>query len=425
MRMNTSNSTQIKIVKRNGKVLMLNPENSHWVKMSEHVFEKFSADWGFFKEQLNQRFGLFELSDRKQSINNVYFSVTGKCNLNCDFCSMNSGTHVSAKEDLSLEEIRTILIPKIREINPKVIIITGGEPFVRKDIHDIIKAFSDTFGKERILLQTNGLLLRRELIDSFAPYVGAVEISIENIFENEKLLNRMVANFDHIIDNNCGLKFSFVINRQTAPFLERAIALTYKYDAVCLARFVSDVGRAAASPTTMSYVDKIDIYRGMVQYVLEKEYFSDNIINMFFCAVQVKTECGGYGRTWGIHPNGEIRMCSNLHDENFIIGNIREHTPDHIAEQLNLKKQNENIQNLFLVNKRERCNNCGIQYFCTGPCAAEIVEKEKRSEDIYNDCELKMLLVNFMLYHFDSTKSSKENLGAFLHYLNEERLFHL
>lgn len=419
--MNTSNSAQIKIVKRNGKVLMLNPENSHWVKMSEHVFEKYSSDWGLFKEQLNQRYGLFEPSGKKQSVNSVYFSVTGKCNLNCDFCSMNSGTHVSTKEDLTLEEIRTILIPKICEISPKVIIITGGEPFVRKDIHDIIKAFSDTFGRERILLQTNGLLLHRELIYSFSPYVGAVEISIENIFENEKLLKRMVANFDHIIDNNCGLKFSFVINRQTASFLEGAISLTYKYEAACLARFVSDVGRAAASPTTMSYVDKIDIYRDMVQYVLEKEYFSDNIINMFFCAVQAKTECGGYGRTWGIHPNGEIRMCSNFHDKTFIIGNIREHTPCQIAEQLNLKKQNKYIQNLFLVNRRERCNSCDIQYFCTGPCAAEVVEKEKRSEDIYDDCELKMLLVNFMLYHFDHTKSSKENLSTFLHYLKEER----
>ncbi|MNC46182.1 hypothetical protein D3C75_951880 [compost metagenome] len=171
----------------------------------------------------------------------------------------------------------------------------------------------------------------------------------------------------------------------------------------------------------MSYVDKIDIYRDMVHYVLEKEYFNDNITNMFFCTVQAKTECGGYGRTWGIHANGEIRMCSNLHDENFLVGNIRENTPYQIAEQMNLKKQNVNIQNLFLVNKRERCNCCGIQYFCTGPCAAEIVEKEKRSEDIYDDCELKVLLVNFMLYHFDSTTSSKENLSTFLHYLNEER----
>lgn len=420
--MSTSyNSNPIKIVKRNGIVLMLNPENSHWVKMSEQIFDKYSSDWGLFKEQLNQRFGLFEPNDKKQSINNVYYSVTGKCNLNCDFCCMNSGTHVSTKQDLTLEEIKTILIPKIREINPKVIIITGGEPFVRKDILNILKAFSDNFGKERILLQTNGLLLRRELIQSFAPYVGAVEISIENIFENEKMLKRMMANFEHIIDNNCGLKFSFVINRQTAPYLESAISLTYKYNAACLARFVSDVGRATASPLTMSHVDKIDIYRDMVKYVLEKEYFSDNITDMFFCTVQAKSECGGYGRIWGIHANGEIMMCSNFHDQNFIIGNIREHAPCQIAEQLNQKRQNERIQNLFLVGKREKCNSCGIQYFCTGPCAAEIVEKEKRSEDIYNDCELKMLLVNFMLYHYDGKKSSEENLGTFLTYLNEER----
>lgn len=418
--MNTSYNTPIKIVRKNGKVLLLNPENSHWVKMSGHIFDKYSADWGYFSEQLSQRFGLFEPKSKTQSINNVYYSVTGKCNLNCDFCSMKSGTHVSTTEDLSLEEICTVMIPKIREINPKVVIITGGEPFIRKDILDIIKAFSNTFGKERILLQTNGLLLHKKLIHSFTPYVGAVEISIENIFENKKLMKRMINNFDHIVDNACGLKFSFVINQHTAPYLRNAIAMIYKYDAACLIRFVSNVGRAADSPTTMSYAEKIDIYRDMVEYILEQEYFNENISNMFFSTIQIKTECGGYGRTWGIHANGEIRMCSNLHDEDFIIGNIREHTPDQIAEQLSFKKRNESMQTLFLVNKRGRCNNCDIQYFCTGPCAAEIVEKEKQAEDLYDDCQLKSLLVNFMLYHYDRTKSSKENFNTFLYYLNEE-----
>ncbi|MGZ7442778.1 radical SAM protein [Paenibacillus sp. TH7-28] len=422
--MNTNYSAQIKVVKKNGKVILLNPENSHWVKMDERVFNKYSTHWAVFCEYLNKRFSLFEPIDKKQSVNNVYYSVTGKCNLNCDFCSMNSGTQVSTKEDLSLEEIKHTLIPKIRAVNPKVIIITGGEPFVRKDIIEILKAFSDTFGKERILLQTNGLLLSKKLIDNFAQYVGAVEISIENIFEHDKLLSKMITSFNQIIDNDCSLKFSFVINKHTAQFLQRAIALTYKYNAACLIRFVSDVGRAATYPSTMSYFEKIDIYQNMVHFVLEHEYFNDNITTMFFSTVQAKTECGGFGRTLGIHANGEIRMCSNLHDEKFKIGNIREHTPDQIANLINVKKQNEEIQNLFLVSKRESCSKCDIQYFCTGPCAAEIVEKEKKSEDIYGDCELKILLVNFMLYNYDRSKSSKENLGNFLHYLNEERAVH-
>ncbi|OME05861.1 hypothetical protein BSK64_13355 [Paenibacillus odorifer] len=418
------NIAEIKIVKKNGKVILLNPENSHWVKMSQKIFDKYSDNWVYFSEYLDERFNLFKTNDRMDSIKSLYYSVTGKCNLNCSFCSMSSGTDISTEEDLTLDEIRYILIPKILEVNPKMIILTGGEPFVRRDVLDILKAFKNSFGKERILIQTNGLLLNEARINILTQYVGAVEISIENIFENEKTFIRMEQIFNALVENNCGLKFSFVINKRTAKYLPRAIDLTNRFNAACLLRFVSDVGRAASNSERMSYIEKIDIYINLLNFICENNYFSDSVTDIFFCSVQAKTECGGYGRTLGIHADGNIFMCSNLWDPDFEVGNIRRDSCNEIVSNLDQIKRNENIQNLFLVNKRKKCNECEIQYFCTGPCAAEIIEKEKKSEDIYSDCDLKKTLVNFMLYNFDNKKTKKENLSLLLEYLKEEKLIH-
>ncbi|MBT2292013.1 SPASM domain-containing protein [Paenibacillus albidus] len=415
-------STPIKIIKKNEKVLILNPENSHWVKMSRKIYDKYSVNWSSFSDYLDREFSLFSKNTRKDSIRSVYYSVTGKCNLNCDFCSMSSGSGVSTKNDFSLEEIRQVVIPKIREVDPKTIVITGGEPFVRKDITAILQAFKEVFGKENILLQTNGILLSKQKIQEATQYVGAIEISIENIFDNELTLQKMKQKFNDIVAHGCGLKFSFVINPYTSQYLSEALRLTYEYDAACLLRFVSEVGRAATGNTTMSYTDKIDIYVDMLSFVLEKGLLSDNIAEVFLSSVQAKSECGAYGRTWGIHPDGGIFMCSNFQTDDFKLGNIREAGAKQLINNLNVKKEDENIKSVFLVNRREKCNDCDIQYFCTGPCAAEIIEKEKKEEDIYSDCDLKKLFVNFMLYEFDRVKTKQENLVLLLEYLKKERM---
>ena len=82
---------------------------------------------------LNKKFGLLEETESvTPQIRSIYYSVTGKCNLNCEFCTMNSGPNVSTKNDFTLQEIQENLIPKLKQLSPRKVIITGGEPLVRK-----------------------------------------------------------------------------------------------------------------------------------------------------------------------------------------------------------------------------------------------------------------------------------------------------
>ena len=85
----------------------------------------------------------------------TYLCITGRCNLKCGFCEMGQG--VSDSEDLTTSQIRDI-IDELKEWRIKWLYVTGGEPFARKDISEIIE-YCLKNGISLFRLCTNGTLL--------------------------------------------------------------------------------------------------------------------------------------------------------------------------------------------------------------------------------------------------------------------------
>jgi MoaA/NifB/PqqE/SkfB family radical SAM enzyme len=93
-----------------------------------------------------------------RNIEMFIFFVTGRCNLRCAGCFYQD--RLSQNKDLSLEEISKIVqtIPKFNTL-----LISGGEPFLRDDLPQIINLFKH-YGQFRILaIPTNGLLAEKIL----------------------------------------------------------------------------------------------------------------------------------------------------------------------------------------------------------------------------------------------------------------------
>ncbi len=84
----------------------------------------------------------------------VTFFVTHRCNLNCSHCFVNKENVADAKE-LTVGEIDTIS-RKMGKIN--YVTITGGEPFLRKDIVDIVKVLNRNLKPSLITILTNGYM---------------------------------------------------------------------------------------------------------------------------------------------------------------------------------------------------------------------------------------------------------------------------
>ncbi len=107
------------------------------------------------------------IDNHGRPINYLRLAVTDRCNLRCFYCMPEDGLNwLSRKELMSYEEMLracTLLV----NMGVQKIRITGGEPFVRKDIMPFLTALSELNGLDELSLTTNGVLT--------APYVAQLK----------------------------------------------------------------------------------------------------------------------------------------------------------------------------------------------------------------------------------------------------------
>ncbi|OGL45719.1 MAG: radical SAM protein [Candidatus Schekmanbacteria bacterium RBG_13_48_7] len=113
---------------------------------------------------INNKLSMYGLVKPAPPIN-LTFSVTNLCNSKCRTCSIwkvYPEHRMSVKDELSLEEIEKIF----KSIGPIYFFnISGGEPFLRKDLTEIIELGCEYLKPQVIHTPTNGILPERIEID--------------------------------------------------------------------------------------------------------------------------------------------------------------------------------------------------------------------------------------------------------------------
>ncbi len=107
------------------------------------------------------------------------WNVTNKCNLLCEHCYRDAGN--SAENELSTEE-GIALLDEIAKAGFKLMVFSGGEPFMRDDIFTLTK-HAASLGM-RPVYGTNGTLLTKDFIKKIMEAGGAsVAISLHMLDE--------------------------------------------------------------------------------------------------------------------------------------------------------------------------------------------------------------------------------------------------
>ena len=102
-----------------------------------------------------------------RKINYLRLAVTDRCNLRCFYCMPEEGLNwLSRTELMSYEEMMRACSLLVK-MGIEKIRITGGEPFVRKDIMSLLAGLSKLNGLKDLSMTTNGVLT--------APYVGEMK----------------------------------------------------------------------------------------------------------------------------------------------------------------------------------------------------------------------------------------------------------
>ncbi|WP_292377436.1 12,18-didecarboxysiroheme deacetylase [Methanosarcina sp. UBA289] len=159
---------------------------------------------------------LLQFSKDKKPV--VVWNMTRRCNLKCVHCYAQA-KDIEFENELSTEEGKA-LIDDLASFGSPVILFSGGEPTMRKDLPELA-AYAHEKGM-RAVISTNGTLIDRDLAkklkDVGLSYVG---VSLDGIRETNDKFRGMKGAFDAAIKglHNCqeeGIKVGlrFTINKQ-------------------------------------------------------------------------------------------------------------------------------------------------------------------------------------------------------------------
>ncbi len=114
-------------------------------------------------------------SDHRPAL--ISWNLTKRCNLKCPHCYMEAGK--KAEKELTTEEC-IALLDEMQGLGTEMVILTGGEPLLRKDIYDIA---SEASGRGMwVVMGTNGVLLtERVALRMIECGVRGVAISLDSI----------------------------------------------------------------------------------------------------------------------------------------------------------------------------------------------------------------------------------------------------
>ncbi|MEE2699410.1 MAG: radical SAM protein [Pseudomonadota bacterium] len=136
----------------------------------------------------------------------LIFYVTNRCNFRCNFCFYGEEIAKGQKSDeLTLEEIEKIA----KTTGPLLqLSLTGGEPFLRKSISNIIDIFIHHTKPWYITIPTNASMpdkmarVLEKVLPKYPNIAFRITISIEGIGKEHDDIRSMPGSFDNIIESH-------------------------------------------------------------------------------------------------------------------------------------------------------------------------------------------------------------------------------
>lgn len=312
-------------------------------------------------------------------LDELWIYTTLSCNLRCKHCLVSAGK--SLEGEMTTEEIKR-LIDEASELGVKRFYITGGEPFLRDDIFEVINYITNGKGRELIIL-TNAMLLDEEkvtMLKSLNSPMLVLQVSLEgpNAEIHDRLrgkgsFERALNGIRNLVKAGIVPVVSTAINRhnedyikETSDFLSR---LGIKEHSIL---WMHAKGRGANNLNELFVPsDKI----AEIMKDLRKEYLTeDDVIvdNMEALKARIRAKRGRKydlcHNCWDkicVNADGHVYPCGSLNgDPNFDAGSIRERSLRDIW--LNSEVMERCRSNTVL--KKPECNSCYLRFFCGGGC---------------------------------------------------------
>jgi len=158
------------------------------------------------------------IDNHNRTINYLRLAVTDRCNLRCNYCMPAEGINFAQKNDLlSTDELKA-LSKLMVDMGIDKIRLTGGEPFIRKDLMELLRFLAQLKGLNEISLTTNATLIGPHINDLKQLGIKNINVSLDAIEEAtfKKITRRnqyhvVRENLFRLIDEGFNVRINFIV----------------------------------------------------------------------------------------------------------------------------------------------------------------------------------------------------------------------
>lgn len=262
-------------------------------------------------------------------VKSIHLEITGKCNISCIYCynsQFNDKKKIS--EEMTTEDIKK-LINEASEMGCRSFTFSGGDPFLRSDIFEIIEYCHD----KKINFLTNGKLLAEEFVEKISKYpqINEIKITLDGFEGHNKL--RKGSDYKDVIESIKLLKakgIKVVINTEVTemnllemPKLYQLLRdLRIDRWRVDLPFILGKYRENYQEYKLPDFPDFIRIFKGILKdYLDNKPSFEFELFNVFKSEISPSNliefddsihPCDYRTGSFPMRPNGDMIFCPSL-----------------------------------------------------------------------------------------------------------------
>ncbi|MFA5128172.1 MAG: radical SAM protein [Patescibacteria group bacterium] len=314
-------------------------------------------------------------------------SVTRGCNLKsiCPHCYVDANG--SRGIELTVVEHRNIA-KQLRECmaaddhHEYKVNLTGGEPFIRKDILDIIQAYSDA--GFLVSMSTNALLIHRKYMESLKRMNVTLSVSLDgsNACTHDRIRGagsweRVVKKIRILTKVGVRVGINYLVNNENFLDMEKTIALAHQLGCTGFNPInLVQLGRACTG--TLHRVPEVDIFGHLAKHLINNPshqhlFAASSLFSSLGAALLAGITCESCGvgnrPCVYIDETGAVYPCPNTQRAEFLLGNLRTQSL-HDCVYLDHPVLS-NLRNLEIASLNPICGDCDVRYFCGGDCRGE------------------------------------------------------
>lgn len=327
--------------------------------------------------------------------------ITKRCNMSCPHCYISAGGKES--EELSTNEHRKIAVSvghylREKNLQSQTINLTGGEPFVRKDVLEIIQFYRDE--GLRVVVSSNGISISKKHIDSLTQNGTELCISLDGATPETHDMIRGKGAFRKATDtirmlSAAGIKVGVntVMHQGNLHELSSILDLTHELGAISINPIgIMKIGRAVDSG--LKTTSDVTVFRTLAKAIEEKPerlklLSHTSLFSSLGAAVLYSMKCESCGI--GDNPyvfiseTGDVFPCPNARQKIFKLGNVLTHSLAECVQTVNPWQNKLRGINVSVINTR--CAKCDVRYFCGGDCRGETFMVTGNIEAPYPNCQ--------------------------------------